>query len=70
MYLSTVDQIRTVLKTESSEEVSLLLYTIMFFNCFSWSLYGLYISNNYILVPNFVGCVLSITTAAVIWKHR
>ncbi|ADZ09971.1 MtN3 and saliva related transmembrane protein [Methanobacterium lacus] len=70
MYLSTIDQMRTVLKTENSEEVSEILYWVMFFNCFFWSIYGLYLSNNYILIPNFVGCVLSLTTAAVVWKYR
>ncbi len=70
MYLSTVDQMRTVLKNGNSEEVSQILYCVMFFNCFFWSVYGLYIANNYILIPNFVGSVLSITTAAVIWKYR
>ncbi|UTB32118.1 MAG: SWEET family sugar transporter [Methanobacterium sp. ERen5] len=70
MYLSTVDQMRIVLKTENSDGVSQILYCVMFFNCFFWSLYGLYLSNNYILILNFVGCVLSITTAAVVWKYR
>jgi solute carrier family 50 protein (sugar transporter) len=70
MYLSTIDQMRTVLKTGNSKEVSEILYWVMFFNCFFWSIYGLYLSNYYIIIPNFVGCVLSLTTASVVLKYR
>jgi len=70
MYISTIDQIRAILKTKKSDEVSLLFYIMLFFNCFFWIIYGSLISNYYILTPNLIGFALSILTIIVVHKYR
>lgn len=70
MYTSTIDQIRSMRKTKKSEEVSMILYIMMFFNCFFWAMYGFFLNNYYILLPNSIGCILAALTATIIYKYN
>jgi solute carrier family 50 protein (sugar transporter) len=69
MYTSTIDQIKSILKTKTSVGVSYLFYLMMILNCFFWATYGYLINNYYILIPNSLGCALAITTLTIIYTY-
>ncbi|MCK9151681.1 SemiSWEET family sugar transporter [Methanobacterium alcaliphilum] len=70
VFISPLDQIRTILKFKKSDEVSPALYMAMIVNCSLWTIYGMGINNWFILVPNAVGMVLGAVTLFFIFKYR
>ncbi|MDD3984947.1 MAG: SemiSWEET family transporter [Methanobacterium sp.] len=70
LYTSTVDQIKNILKTKTSSNVSFIVYLMMFLNCFFWTVYGSLKSDYFILTPNGIGIVLAALTLVVIHKYR
>lgn len=70
MFISPIAQIRSIRKIGKSDEVSPMMYMAMVVNCSLWTIYGLGISNWYILTPNAIGIVLGILTLTVIYRYR
>lgn len=70
VFISPIDQIRTIIKIKKSDEVSPALYMAMIVNCALWTTYGIGISNWFITVPNAVGIVLGAVTLIVIFKYK
>ncbi len=70
MFISTIDQIRDIIKYKTSQEVSPVLYGMMILNGMFWVIYGFGINNIYIIVPNSVGFFLGLATLIVILKYR
>ncbi|MCE5213974.1 MAG: SWEET family sugar transporter [Methanobacterium sp.] len=70
MFISPIAQIQSIRKIGKSDEVSPMMYLAMIVNCTLWTIYGVGISNWYILTPNAMGIVLGILTLAVIFRYR
>lgn len=70
MFVSPIAQIQNIRKIGKSDEVSPVMYMAMVVNCSLWTIYGVGISNWYILTPNAIGIVLGILTLTVIYGYR
>lgn len=70
MFVSPLDQIRNILRIKKSDEVTPVLYGAMVINCSLWTVYGLGISNWFIVMPNAIGVMLGMVTLGVIFRYR
>lgn len=70
MFVSPLDQIRNIVKIKKSDEISPVLYVAMVLNCSLWTVYGLGISNWFIVMPNAIGVVLGMVTLGFIFHYR
>jgi len=70
MFISPIDQIKSIRKIKKSDEVSPAIYMAMVVNCSLWTIYGAGISNWYIFTPNAIGIALGIITLFFIYQYR
>ncbi len=70
MFISPVDQIRDIIKDNTSHGISPIIYGMMIINGIFWVTYGFGINNSFIIVPNAVGAVLGAATLIIIYKYR
>jgi solute carrier family 50 protein (sugar transporter) len=70
LFISSIDQIKDIIRDKTFHTVSPLFYFMMIFNCFFWVLYGLGINNIYIIIPNTIGAFLGLATLFVIYRYR
>lgn len=57
--LSFIPQVVLVLKTKSTKDISLLMYSVFVFGIFLWLLYGLLSGALPVIIPNLITFVLA-----------
>lgn len=70
MGLSPVLQIRTMLRTRSSRDVSVAYFIVLNVGFVLWAAYGISITNAAVIVPNFVALTVGSITIAVALRVR
>lgn len=69
MFGSPLIQIQNVIKEGNSESIILPLAITSMLCSFFWSTYGFLISNNFVLVPNTIGFILSMVQLTVKFSY-
>ena len=70
MALSPLLQIRRMLETRSSDDVSVSYFVVLLVGFVLWVAYGLALGNAALIVPNFVALTIGITTVVVAMRFR
>ena len=63
-------QIRRMLREQSSRDVSIGYFAIIAFGSLLWASYGVSLGNLAIVIPNLVGCLVTIVTILVAVRLR
>lgn len=63
-------QIRRMLREQSSRDVSIGYFAVIAFGSLLWASYGVSLGNFAIVVPNLVGCLVTIVTILVAVRLR
>lgn len=63
-------QIRRMLREQSSRDISIGYFAIIAFGSLLWASYGVSLGNLAIVIPNLVGCLVTIVTILVAIRLR
>lgn len=63
-------QIRRMLREQSSRDVSIGYFAIIAFGSLLWASYGVSLGNLALVIPNLVGCLVTIVTIVVAVRLR
>ncbi|KAM4662204.1 sugar transporter SWEET1 [Discoglossus pictus] len=69
MYLSPLADLAQIIRSKSTKCLSFPLTVATFLASTSWVLYGLYLSDLYITVPNFPGIMTSLLRFFLFWQY-
>ncbi len=70
MALAPVLQIRRMLETRSSADVSLTWLAVLIVGFALWIAYGISLGNFALIVPNSVALAVGLVTVAIAWQYR
>ncbi|MBT4540245.1 SemiSWEET transporter [Candidatus Woesearchaeota archaeon] len=65
-----VPQVVKVLKTKSTEDLSLIMYVVMTLGILLWLIYGLLIKSSPVIIANVITLVLSMVVLVMKLKYK